>query len=562
MGDQNRWRLHHIPEGRFLLEEIQTRAFMGMLFRNYPGESRRNFEYNFGSAYSPEALTNWKDFPELADLEFFTVEYPSSWDIQTHLNNPTCAFLHGWLRAEYKALAYGEGKGPPNDLPQWCHTTPNPAGSWALPIWAAAAQGDTLVTVNRDGLVLAFNAAGEIVNQQQLPALSRAMQGDDRVLLALCDDGQLYALDGKLPQVAYSMRPPDRPWQHQFFLFGLDVTREHIHLGDCCGHLVQLDRHYQRQWERDTPYGRSWFLASDSTALYQGHCEGVTAYDLADGELLWHQPTPSPILCGALTEDYLWLGSSNGEIYAISKRPDWKPTIAHTIPWEGVIYSLTLAGDWLYTGNHQGTIAAWKLQADQSPPLVKQGQKSSDRQGILTINRVGDGLYTTTTLGSVCRWPLADFHRPSPATPPVTNSAVSSPERPKSATTKSATTKSATTKSATTKATPTKATQKKPPSPSTKPPPVPATDSPISASKSGPADSEGIEGILVECVKQGKQIRVRVLSPGYRPDWFVQFPRHLRQEGAQYWVQGIRENPQGGFYRAYGEIRPWENPSQ
>jgi hypothetical protein len=39
----------------------------------------------------------------------------------------------------------------------------------------------------------------------------------------------------------------------------------------------------------------------------------------------------------------------------------------------------------------------------------------------------------------------------------------------------------------------------------------------------------------------------------------VQFPRNLRQEGSKYLVEGIKEASQGGFYRAYGEIKQLED---
>lgn len=61
-------------------------------------------------------------------------------------------------------------------------------------------------------------------------------------------------------------------------------------------------------------------------------------------------------------------------------------------------------------------------------------------------------------------------------------------------------------------------------------------------------------GVLVECIKQGKQLKVRVLSEGYHSDWYVQFPRHLRQEGVRYRVADLKEAKQGGFYRVVGEI--------
>ncbi|MFM7578086.1 MAG: hypothetical protein ACKO5Q_14250, partial [Microcystaceae cyanobacterium] len=61
-------------------------------------------------------------------------------------------------------------------------------------------------------------------------------------------------------------------------------------------------------------------------------------------------------------------------------------------------------------------------------------------------------------------------------------------------------------------------------------------------------------GILLECFRQGQRLRVRVLSPGYHPDWMVQFPRNLRQEGDRYLVESLHESSQG-FYRIQGDIK-------
>ncbi len=62
-------------------------------------------------------------------------------------------------------------------------------------------------------------------------------------------------------------------------------------------------------------------------------------------------------------------------------------------------------------------------------------------------------------------------------------------------------------------------------------------------------------GVVVECVRIGKELRIRVVSPGYHEDWFCQFPRDIRVEGARYVVDQIREATQGGFYRVVGNIR-------
>ena len=67
--------------------------------------------------------------------------------------------------------------------------------------------------------------------------------------------------------------------------------------------------------------------------------------------------------------------------------------------------------------------------------------------------------------------------------------------------------------------------------------------------------SDTSKGVVVECVKEGSKLRVRVVSPGYHADWYCQFPRDLRVEGARFVVDQLREATQGGFYRVLGDIR-------
>jgi RNA-directed DNA polymerase len=62
--------------------------------------------------------------------------------------------------------------------------------------------------------------------------------------------------------------------------------------------------------------------------------------------------------------------------------------------------------------------------------------------------------------------------------------------------------------------------------------------------------------IIVECYKKGSKLKVRVISPGYNSEWNVQFPKDLRQEGAHYRVESIKEASRGGFYTVSGEITP------
>jgi hypothetical protein len=61
-------------------------------------------------------------------------------------------------------------------------------------------------------------------------------------------------------------------------------------------------------------------------------------------------------------------------------------------------------------------------------------------------------------------------------------------------------------------------------------------------------------GVMVECFKEGGKLRVRVVSEGFNKDLRCQFPKGIREEGAHYMVDEVRE-ARGGFYRVLGNIR-------
>ncbi len=46
---------------------------------------------------------------------------------------------------------------------------------------------------------------------------------------------------------------------------------------------------------------------------------------------------------------------------------------------------------------------------------------------------------------------------------------------------------------------------------------------------------------------------------GYKKNWHVQFPKDIREAGARYVVEGVRESARGEFYRAYGDIKKLVN---
>ena len=69
-------------------------------------------------------------------------------------------------------------------------------------------------------------------------------------------------------------------------------------------------------------------------------------------------------------------------------------------------------------------------------------------------------------------------------------------------------------------------------------------------------------GVLVKCFREGGKLRVRVVSEGYNPDFNVQFPRNIREEGATYVVDEINLSANSSFYRVSGNIRLFVPPGQ
>jgi hypothetical protein len=61
-------------------------------------------------------------------------------------------------------------------------------------------------------------------------------------------------------------------------------------------------------------------------------------------------------------------------------------------------------------------------------------------------------------------------------------------------------------------------------------------------------------GVVVECFREGGKLRVRVLSEGFNRNLNCQFPKGIREEGARYVVDEVRE-ARGGFYRVLGNIK-------
>jgi Ca-activated chloride channel homolog len=89
---------------------------------------------------------------------------------------------------------------------------------------------------------------------------------------------------------------------------------------------------------------------------------------------------------------------------------------------------------------------------------------------------------------------------------------------------------------------------------SSKPKNLKAADSGLTLADLETTDSVG-DGILIQCVQDGKKLRARVVSDGYDPNYNVRFPRSIRQEGILFVVDDVKETASGGSYIALGKVK-------
>jgi Ca-activated chloride channel family protein len=69
-------------------------------------------------------------------------------------------------------------------------------------------------------------------------------------------------------------------------------------------------------------------------------------------------------------------------------------------------------------------------------------------------------------------------------------------------------------------------------------------------------------GVELVCVREGGKLRMRVVTAGYNPDFNVQFPRSIREEGVHYVAEGLETSSDGSFYRVRGQIRRLKRPGE
>lgn len=347
---------------------------------------------------------------------------------------------------------------------------------------------------NEKGQVFSLDHHGEVVNQYKLPDGVKCLVADDDWIYAGCDDGNVYDLTGKLPRLAYTI-------DEKVDIFWLDIKDGVLAVSDANGAVTTIDHEEESQWTRLSQGKEGWMVRCDQAGVYHGHSAGVTMYQAKDGLMLWHQKTGGRVLFGWQEAASVYAGTSDKKVYCFSKTGVAGPVYR----CDAAVFSCATAeaGKYVFAGDNNSSIYCfdqtgtrlWKLGTGCGSAYSMQFLEGRiyvvTTDGSLACIDASEAAVNKSQAGTVCEYKITIPQKREAASPTTTIE----------------------------------------------------TTSDIN------------NGVIVECFREGSQLRVRVVSPGYNSQWKVQFPKDIRTEGDRYLVQEIRESGSGGFYRVYGDIK-------
>ncbi|WP_282785482.1 MULTISPECIES: WGR domain-containing protein [unclassified Nocardia] len=347
---------------------------------------------------------------------------------------------------------------------------------------------------NERGDVFTLTPHGEVIGRFRLPDSVKCIVADDFWIYAGCDDGRVYDLSGKVPRAAYDIASNTD-------IYWLDIHDGLLGVSDVQGGLTVIDHEEQSLWSRRSNGDSGWMVRIDDDGVYHGHSDGVTRYDLAGGERRWQVRTGGAVLFGWQESTAVYAGTSHNQVRMVAKDGQAE----RTYQCDAAVFSCATSPDgrYVFAGDNYSSVYCFTADGQR---LWKLGTGCGSAYSMQYHDQ---RLYLVTTSGALACIDVSEdaVHDAEQGVLPRTVS-VKAPEM-------SAVTPSATVEVA----------------------------------------SDAGNGIVVECVHEGGGLRVHVVSPGYRPEWNVQFPRDIREAGARYVVDAVAESGRGGFYRVRGDIR-------
>ncbi|GII96649.1 WGR domain-containing protein [Sinosporangium siamense] len=349
---------------------------------------------------------------------------------------------------------------------------------------------------NQAGDVYTLTHDGSVTSRFRLPDGVKCLVGDDFWIYAGADDGKVYDLSGKVPRVAYEIA-------EDVDIYWLDIRDGVLGVSDAGGRVTVIDHEDEFQWERKGSGMSGWMVRCDDKSVYHGHSEAVSRFETSNGEQTWRTPLRGQVLFGWQESDDVYAGCSDNKIYRLAKA-DGKVTA--TYKTNGMVFSCATApgGRYVFAGDNHSSIYCFDEAGTRLWKLAT-GCGSA-----LSMQFLDDRLYIVTTGGA-----LACIDASEAAILAAQQGDVPVPVDVKAA----------------------------------------ATLETVEPTTTLATTAQAGDGVVVECIREGSGLRVRVVSPGYESSWNVQFPKDIREAGARYVIDGVRTSGRGGFYRAYGDIR-------
>ncbi|MEY2976482.1 MAG: hypothetical protein RLZZ435_619 [Cyanobacteriota bacterium] len=411
---QNQFIAHRDGRGRFLLQSIQTGIVQGLAFPGMPGESAYAFSRDYGSVSYPDEIQNLRDFPELVDMPFFTME--GMGDLSPYFNDRHCEALWPMLGtlARQNGFFYCPASPPvPQDhsgaqslseTPLWRYQIVNPKGSWNLPIVGSAVNDQGIWLGVWDGQLFVVDHQGDEIQRYDLskPTHSLTIVGEEPWVS--CDDGNLYDLTAKLPQPLYGVRP-EGDEHYYYIIWAIQSCADGLLIADAYGHLWRLLPDLSVGWHYHDP--QCWqgcWLGVDATQGYWGYYRGVIAFDLQTGKEVWRVSLDAPVLCGEVLDNEIIVGCSDRSFYSLGKTADLKtqePPVRKVYTSAGLPYTIAVMPDQssLFVGDFTGHIEQLAISADRDYHCI--GRLQLNGGAVTRLELWNDRLYAGTNRGTL-----------------------------------------------------------------------------------------------------------------------------------------------------------------
>jgi len=347
---------------------------------------------------------------------------------------------------------------------------------------------------NEAGSIFSLDHDGKVLTQFRLPDGVKCIVADDDWLYAGCDDGKVYDLGGKVPRVAYEIA-------ENIDIYWLDIKDGVLGVSDALGNVAVFNHEDESQWQKKSSGSSGWMVRCDELGVFHGHSNGVTMYDWEDGSQIWQKKTNGSVLFGWQEESTVFASTGNNKVHRFNKRGGDEKIYS----CDASVFSCAAAedGKYVFAGDNASSVYCFNEAGER---LWKLGTGCGSA---CSMQFFRDRLYIVTTDGV-----LAAIDASEAAIQAAKEGNVP------------------------------KAKELKAPKP-------------VAAAQPGVVEEthDVDDGVVVECYKEGNELRIRPVSSGFNREWNVQFPKDIRVEGHRYVVDELRESSRGSFYRAHGGIR-------